>query len=50
MANHKIAKQKVTFSYHAPGAQSVALAGDFTGWDQAPVSMKKDKNGVWKKI
>ena len=43
------AKQKVTFSYVAPAAQSVMLAGDFTGWKQAPISLKKDKNGVWKK-
>ncbi len=43
------AKQKVTFSYNAPEAQSVLLAGDFTGWQQAPVSLKKDKAGVWKK-
>jgi len=49
MANQKIAKQKVTFSYTAPAAQTVLLAGDFTGWKQAPVSLKKDKKGVWKK-
>ena len=49
MANQKISKQKVTFSYAAPTAQTVLLAGDFTGWDQAPVSLKKSKDGVWKK-
>jgi len=49
MANQKIAKQKVTFSYRAPAAETVLLAGDFTGWNQAPVSLKKDKKGVWKK-
>jgi len=49
MPKQKTAKQKVTFSYHAPSAQSVALAGDFTGWNQAPVVLKKDKGGVWKK-
>ena len=49
MANQKIAKQKVIFSYTAPTAQTVLLAGDFTGWNQAPVSLKKDKKGVWKK-
>lgn len=42
-------KQKVTFSYKAPQAQSVLLAGDFTEWQQAPLSMKKSKDGVWKK-
>ena len=49
MAMQKSAKKKVTFSYDAPDAQSVLVAGDFTGWQQAPVSLKKDKSGVWKK-
>jgi len=44
-----MSKQKVTFSYVAPNAQSVLLAGDFTGWQDAPVSLKKEKNGEWKK-
>jgi 1,4-alpha-glucan branching enzyme len=44
-----MAKQKVTFSFKAPGATSVLLAGDFTGWQHAPLSMKKQKAGVWKK-
>jgi 1,4-alpha-glucan branching enzyme len=47
-----MAKQKATkvmFSYAAPEANKVLLAGDFTGWDRAPVSLKKDKSGVWKK-
>jgi 1,4-alpha-glucan branching enzyme len=49
MATPKDSKQKVTFLYKAPAAQSVLLAGDFTGWQQAPVSLKKDKAGTWKK-
>ena len=49
MPTKKSSKQKVTFSYVAPEAQSVLLAGEFTGWQQAPVSMKKDRQGVWKK-
>ena len=49
MPKTKTAKQKVTFSYSAPAAQSVLLAGDFTGWQQAPLPMKKDKKGLWKK-
>jgi 1,4-alpha-glucan branching enzyme len=49
MAKAKTAKQKVTFSYTAPQAQNVLLAGDFTGWQLAPLGMKKGKNGVWKK-
>ncbi len=45
----KILKQKVTFSILAPEAKSVQLAGDFTGWEQAPVALRKAKDGVWKK-
>jgi 1,4-alpha-glucan branching enzyme len=41
--------QKVTFCYSAPQAKSVLVAGDFTGWQQAPLSLKRDKSGVWKK-
>jgi 1,4-alpha-glucan branching enzyme len=40
---------KITFSYRAPTAKSVLLVGDFTGWQQAPINLKKDKSGVWKK-
>jgi len=49
MAKPKVAKQKVTFSYSAPEARTVSLVGDFTGWQQAPISMKKDKAGRWTK-
>ena len=49
MPKQNIPKQKVTFSYKAPDAQTVLLAGDFTGWQQAPVQMKQDKTGLWKK-
>ncbi len=49
MAKQKTDKQRVTFSYAEPTAQTVLLAGDFTGWQQSPISLKKDKNGVWKK-
>ena len=45
MATTNGSKQKVTFLYKAPAAQTVLLAGDFTGWQQAPVSLKKDKPG-----
>ena len=48
MAKLKTAKRKISFSYAAPQAQAVLLAGDFTGWQQAPLSLKKDKSGVWK--
>ena len=37
-----------TFAIEAPAAQSVMLAGDFSNWDQTPVSLKKMKGGMWK--
>jgi len=49
MTTPKGSKHKVTFLYEAPAAQTVLLAGDFTGWQQAPVTPKKDKTGIWKK-
>jgi 1,4-alpha-glucan branching enzyme len=49
MPKPKIAKEKVTFSYSAPAANSVSLAGDFTNWEEAPIRLKKDRGGVWKK-
>ena len=48
MREQKTVKQQVAFSCFAPEAQSVSLAGSFTGWQQAPVSLKKSKGGVWK--
>ena len=42
-------KEKVTFSFSAPEAKSVLLAGDFTGWQDAPLELKKSKDGTWKK-
>jgi 1,4-alpha-glucan branching enzyme len=42
-------KKKVTFSIVAPDATVVTLAGSFTNCNQAPIELKKEKNGVWKK-
>jgi 1,4-alpha-glucan branching enzyme len=44
----KSSKQKVIFSLTAPEAKTVLLAGNFTSWEQAPVALKKSKNGLWK--
>ena len=49
MAKPKTAKQKVSFSYTAPDAQTVLLAGDFTDWKRAPVALERGKDGVWEK-
>lgn len=50
MAKAASTKQKVTFSFVAPDAQSVQVAGDFTAWNSGPVALKKQKDGVWKKV
>lgn len=49
MTEHYNTKNKVTFSYFAPEAHSVQVAGDFTDWEHAPVELRKSRNGLWKK-
>ena len=44
----KTAKAKQVFSYRAPTALSVMLAGDFTHWQTGAIPMKRGKDGVWK--
>ena len=39
-----------TFSITAPGAMNVALAGDFTKWQQKPIPMQPQGGGLWKVI
>lgn len=36
-----------TFSITAPGALSVMLVGDFTQWQDEPISMVKRGGGLW---
>jgi 1,4-alpha-glucan branching enzyme len=36
------------FSYRAPTAMSVLLAGEFTHWQKNAIPMKRGKDGVWK--
>jgi hypothetical protein len=40
--------QKVTFTFFAPEAGSVLVAGDFTKWESSPVSLVKEDAGLWK--
>jgi hypothetical protein len=37
----------VTFVFLAPQASSVALAGDFDGWDAARLPMRREGPGLW---
>lgn len=36
------------FAITAPAALSVQLVGDFTRWQAAPISLRKDPDGVWR--
>ncbi len=44
----KAKSSKESFSYSAPKATSVELAGNFTEWDKHPIKMRKLKDGTWK--
>ena len=48
MAMQIMSKKKESFTYFAPSAENVLLAGDFTDWEQHPISLKKQKDGSWK--
>lgn len=38
----------VSFQLHAPAATSVAIAGDFNGWDHVADPLTRDRDGVWR--
>jgi 1,4-alpha-glucan branching enzyme len=40
--------QNVEFSFLAPEAMQVLLAGAFNSWDTQTLLMKKNEDGVWK--
>ena len=42
----KIKPQK--FSYTTPHARNVQLVGDFTNWQERPVQLHQEANGVWR--
>ena len=35
------------FTFHAPDAMEVCLAGEFNCWDVQALRMRKNKEGVW---
>jgi 1,4-alpha-glucan branching enzyme len=37
------------FSFYAPEATEVYLAGEFNNWDTHALPMKKNRDGTWKK-
>ena len=36
-----------TFEFAAPAAKHVELVGDFTHWQQEPISLRKNNDGIW---
>jgi 1,4-alpha-glucan branching enzyme len=45
---NKKSERKVKFSFYAPAAKEVFLAGEFNGWNTQFLPMKKGKDGFWK--
>jgi 5'-AMP-activated protein kinase regulatory beta subunit len=43
-------RRRILFSIDDPQAREVAVVGDFNTWDRASHPMKKDDNGLWRKI
>src|SRR5262245_13341827 len=41
-------KQRLTFSFKAPQAHSVLLAGDFTHWMTNPIPLRQQEDGLWR--
>jgi len=41
--------KRIKFSFHAPQANEVLLAGDFNQWNGKKHSLKKGKIGAWEK-
>lgn len=40
--------REMEFTFHAPGAKKVCIAGTFNGWNTNSMPMKKDRNGIWR--
>jgi 1,4-alpha-glucan branching enzyme len=47
-SNSKNGGRAQIFLLRAPEASSVQLAGDFTQWQERPINMQKDAEGVWR--
>ncbi len=50
ISNKNPKRRRMTFSFQSPQAQGVTLMSDFNKWDAKVHPMKKDKDGVWRKI
>jgi dienelactone hydrolase len=43
-------KEGILFSYYAPSAKEIFLAGDFNGWKKKHTPLIKGKDDVWRKV
>jgi 1,4-alpha-glucan branching enzyme len=43
-------RRRIEFSLDMPDAQQVILMGDFNRWDHKTHPMRRDVDGVWRKI
>lgn len=41
------AERAQVFSFRAPEALNVQLVGDFTHWQERPISLHKESDGIW---
>ncbi len=48
LAPPRIREGKVIFQHHDDNASSVALAGDFNGWDPASAMFARNGDGIWR--
>jgi 1,4-alpha-glucan branching enzyme len=42
--------KEVEFSFYAPEAREVFLTGAFNRWDTRSLPMRKDEEGIWKRM
>jgi 1,4-alpha-glucan branching enzyme len=43
-----MSKSAQVFSFTAPAATSVQLVGDFTHWQEQPINLRKEPDGIWR--
>jgi len=51
--NQTVAKEllkKETFQLIEPTAEEVLLLGDFTNWEENPILLKHERDGIWKAV
>ena len=42
--------KKETFQLIEPAAEDVLLVGDFTNWEENPILLKRERDGIWKAV